>query len=40
MNILFYGNCQTWAVKETLNMPNSKLIGCWDTTLTKEEHMC
>jgi hypothetical protein len=37
MNILFYGNCQTWAVKETLKLPNSTVISCWDTTLTKEE---
>jgi len=38
--LLFYGNCQVWAIKETLNLPSihSEIVMCWDTTLD-ENHM-
>jgi hypothetical protein len=40
INVLFYGNCQSYAVFRTLNLPtnyNIKHIACWKTNITEEE---
>ena len=41
MNVLFYGNCQMVAIKETLNLDaqlyNQIVIECFNTNVTKEE---
>jgi hypothetical protein len=38
MFILFYGNCQVWAVKQTLNLPyETQTIECFNTDITKED---
>jgi hypothetical protein len=40
MNILFYGNCQLYAVLKTLNLPhNYKTFNliCWDSDIVKED---
>jgi hypothetical protein len=39
MNILFYGNCQLFAILKTLNLPknyNIFLIECWKNDINKE----
>jgi|Laugresu1bdmlbsd_1035121.scaffolds.fasta_scaffold16006_3 hypothetical protein len=39
MNILFYGNCQLYAVLKTLNLPSnykSTLIECWIENIDKD----
>ena len=37
MRILFYGNCQTHAIRNTLNIKNTEIfdIPCWTTNITK-----
>jgi hypothetical protein len=40
MNILFYGNCQTFAIKETLNLPkeyNVYHVECFSSNILKKE---
>jgi hypothetical protein len=39
MNILFYGNCQLYAIIQTLNLPNNYNIfhiNCWKDNINKE----
>ena len=40
MNILFYGNCQLYAVLKTLNLPHNYKtfnIGCWESDIVKDD---
>jgi len=40
INVLFYGNCQTYAIYKTLNLPNNFTpfhYQCFDTNISQEE---
>ena len=39
MNILFYGNCQLYAIKQILNLQNvhQSLVECFTTDISLEE---